>query len=191
MRKIKIDGIVHSIDKSDGRDAYSAGCNGLGGMSIYIDGMRVSDNGYIEGTDAMLDGEVNYTCVKITPNRYILKLDDENYKRLAAIHSLTREQIENIPLKDRIEIIEWGLKYEYIEAISNSYRFGKEITFNDFSICFNKKHIIVFKSSHDGYIAPDFINIGVELSYFYNIFELIKKSIFYYFGLDCESQEAK
>lgn len=38
MRQLKIDGVVHNVDFSDGKGLLPSSYNGLGGMKLIIDG---------------------------------------------------------------------------------------------------------------------------------------------------------
>lgn len=186
MRKIKIDNKVYEFDCSDGRDNISFGCNGVGGMKIYIDNNLIDDNCFVAGTNKMLDGNVNFTLNKEIHNgsyyfRYIL--DDKNYNELRKIHNLDYQDIQNININKRLEIITWGLKYEEIEYIESGYRFGRELTYNDFCVCFDSKKIIIFKASHNGFIAPDYIILENKYKNFNKIYNLIIQNIKEYFDI--------
>jgi|WetSurMetagenome_2_1015567.scaffolds.fasta_scaffold557229_1 hypothetical protein len=188
MRKIKIDNKVYLFDRSDGKGVYPFGMNGGGGMSIYINHNKVSNNGHVEGSNKMLDGKVNFKKSNEVINfnfTYFLNLNDKNYNKLKEIHSLTWEDIEKIDLQKRLNTVLWGLKYESIEYICSGYRFGRELTYNDFCICFDNEQINIFKSSHNGYIAPDYLTLNIKTNEvsFKKLFNVIKKSIREYFNI--------
>jgi len=184
--KIKIDGELHTIDISDGKGEMLFSMNGACGMTILIDDKQVSDNGFIDGGRMCLDGKVNFKYERKTENfswyDYWI-IDDKNYEKLKEIHKLTWEEIKKIPKNIRIETALWGLKYQPIEYIHSGYQFGRELTYSDFCICFDKNTIVMFKSSHNSYIAPDYLEIDSKHKNFDKLFKAIKKTIKDYFNL--------
>lgn len=184
MRKIKLDGIVKTIDISDGIDGMSFGMNGAGGMTFEIDGKKYSDNCYCENKN-MLDGDVNFTHEQQTRNfscYEIFKVDDQRLKDLQEIHSLDYEQCKQLDQQKKIKTILFGLKYQTPREFCGGYRFGKEITYDDFCITFSENSIVVYKSSHNGYIAPDYLVLAKTDDGFSEMYLSIKKSVDNYFG---------
>jgi hypothetical protein len=184
VRKIKLDGVVKTIDISDGIDGMSFGMNGAGGMTFVIDGKKYSDNCFCENKD-MLDGKVNFTHKTKTINcswYEIFEVDDQRLKDLQEIHKLNYEQCKELDHKKKIKTVLFGLKYQNPLDFCNGYRFGKEITYGDFCITFDKGTIVVYKSSHNGYIAPDYLILAKTDDRFKQIYSAIKKSVNKYFG---------
>jgi len=185
MRKIKIDHKIHEFDISDGKGEISFGCNGVGGMRANIDDKQVSDNCFVENHN-MLDGKVNFKAVNETRNFSFYKLfhiDDERYEKLKEIHPQDWKKYKKIPLKDRIKTILFGLKYFDIDYICEGYYFGKELTYEDFCVAFNKNEISVFSSKHNGFIAPNYIELKKNDNDFSIVYQAIKKSIKKYFDI--------
>lgn len=185
-RKIKIDGVVHSIDISDGNGILPFSMNGAGGMTVIIDGKRVTHNGFVGFRERCLDGSVNFkhVCkVRNLSNYNYWCIDDKNHDNLSDIHKLGWEDIEKLGDLFRRNVILWGLRYEPIECIENGYRFGRELTFNDFCVTFDDKSLVVYKSSHNGYIAPDYLKLDSGDEGFEQIHRQIVKSIKNYFSL--------
>jgi hypothetical protein len=183
MRKIKLDNKIKSIDISDGKGRIPFGMNGVGGMKFVIDGRQIGDNCHCENS-RMLDGKVNFRHKRETRNfSYydIFTIDDENYKKLKKINSLSYEDIKQIDENERIKTVLFGLKYDSLFGFNDGYRFGREITFDNFCVCFSSRKIIVFGSNHNGFIKPDYICIDKEHSKFRSVFSLIKKRINEYF----------
>lgn len=185
MRKIKLDGKVKTIDISDGVDGMSFGMNGAGGMTFVIDGKKYSDNCYCENKN-MLDGKVNFTHEQQTRNFNwceIFRVDDVRLKELQKIHKLNYEQCEKLDQSKKIKTILFGLKYFTPKYFNDGYRFGKEITYEDFCVTFDKNTIIAYKASHNGYIAPDYLILAKTDEGFNKVFNAIKKSIMREFNL--------
>jgi len=185
MRKIKINNIVHDFDMSDGKGNYPFGMSGVGSMDVYI-GKNKYSHCFVENK-LMLDGEINYkhqTRVESFDRVNYFVVDDLRYEELKNIHTLTWEKINDLPLKDRIENILFGLKYFDIEDICNGYRFGKELTFKDFCITFDSDQLVVFASSHNGYVVADYLELNSKDDNFKNIIENIKHNINRYFDFE-------
>jgi len=179
MRKIKIDNKIHNFEISDGKDNLPFGCNGVGGMKAYLDGVNISDNCFVEN-HKMLDGKVNFKEKNETINFSFYKsfeIDDTRYKRLKEIHSRDWKKYRKIPFKKRLKTILFGLKYFEIDYIKDGYRFGKELTYRDFCICFSSYKIIVFASSHNGYIVPEYLELWKNDDNFNMVYRAIRKSI--------------
>jgi len=187
MRKIKIDNKIHDFDISDGKGNLSFGCNGVGGMRAYLDSRNVSDNCFVENHN-MLDGKVNFKEKNETINFSFYKsfaINDIRYKKLKEIHSHDWTECGKIPFKEKLNNVLFGLKYFDINHIAEGYHFGKELTYMDFCICFNSQTIIVFASSHNGYIVPDYLELQKEKDNknFNIVYRAIKKSIKKYFDI--------
>lgn len=184
MRKIKLDGVVKTIDISDGIGEMSFRMNGAGGMTFIIDGKSWGDNCYCENKN-MLDGKVNFTHERQTRNfswYEIFKVDDQRQKDLEAIHGLDYEQCKQLNHGKKIKTILFGLKYQTPREFCSGYRFGREVTYDDFCVTFGKNSIVVYKSSHNGYIAPDYLVLAKTDDGFQQVYNAIKKSINNYFG---------
>jgi hypothetical protein len=193
MRKIKLNGKVKEIDVSDGKGLIPFGMSGAGSMQIKIDGELLGYYCYCENTN-MLDGDVEFTHKReVINNTFIdtLLINDDRYNELKKIHTLSWEDIRNMDETFRINTILWGLKYEDIQYINEGYRFGKELTFNNFCICFNSEKAVVFKSSHKGFIAPDYLSIDKFHSQFIELCSVIKKTINKYFDIEQTTLEKK
>jgi len=187
MRKIKIDNKVHEFDISDGEGNLSFGCNGVGGMRAYLDNVNISDNCFVENHN-MLDGKVNFKEKNERINFSFYKsfaIDDIRYKKLKEIHSHEWIEYDKIPFKEKLNNVLFGLKYFDINYITEGYHFGRELTYTDFCVCFNSQAIIVFASSHNGYIVPDYLELQKEKEskYFNIVYRAIKKSIKKYFDI--------
>lgn len=183
MRKIKLNGVVKAIDISDGVDGMSFSMNGAGGMTFVIDGKNWGDNCYCENKN-MLDGKVNFTHERKTINFYwheVFRVDDQRQKDLEAIHGLDYEQCKQLDHKKKIKTILFGLKYETPRYFCSGYRFGREITYDNFCVTFGRNSIVVYKSSHDSYIAPDYLVLAKTDDGFKQVYNAIKKSINNYF----------
>jgi len=182
MRKIKIDNQIYTIDISDGKGNLPFSMNGVGGKTVIIDSVEKTTNGFVLGTNRMLDGKVNFTydLKKHDFNQYDRWLiNDEKNDEINKIHILTYDEINNMKFKKKLNIVLWGLKYQDIEYISSGYQFGKEVTYQDFCVCFNRIRVVIFKSSHQGFIAPNYLELNIEANEFVfkKIFSKIKRSI--------------
>jgi hypothetical protein len=177
--KIKINGKIHTIDISDGKGEIPFCMNGACGMRVFIDGKEVSVNGFVEGGRIYLDGKVNFRYErKINFGWYDYWIvDDKNYENLKKIHELTWEEIKEIPKNIRIETALWGLKYQPIRYIYEGEHFGRELTYDDFCICFDKNTIVMFQSSHNGCFAPNYLEMNSKDKDFDKLFKAVKKSI--------------
>ncbi len=183
-RKIKLDGVVKSIDISDGIGEMEFSMNGAGGMTFVIDGRKWSDNCFCENKN-MLDGKVNFTHERQTRNfswYELFKVDDERLIDLQEIHRLDYEQCKQLDHEKKIKTILFGLKYFAPKYFCHGYRFGKEITYEDFCITFDSGSIVVYTSTHNGYIAPDYLVLSKTDKGFTKIYSAIKKSVNNYFG---------
>ena len=179
MRKIKIDNKIHTFDISDGEGNLPFGCNGIGGMKAYLDNVRISNNCFVENCK-MLDGKVNFkekNEIRDFSHYKFFVIDDVRYEKLKEIHSRDLEKYMKIPIEERVKNILFGLKYFEIDYISDGYRFGRELTYRDFCVCFNRNRIIVFSSRHNGFIVPTYLELQKNDNNFNIIYRAIKKSI--------------
>lgn len=186
MRRIKINNKIHNFDISDGKGDIPFGCNGVGGMRAYLDDKNISDNCFVEN-HKMLDGKVNFKEKNETINFSFYKsfaIDDIRYEKLKEIHSRDWKEYGKIPFKEKLKTILFGLKYFDIDYIAEGYHFGKELTYRDFCICFSSYKIVVFASSHNGYIVPDYLEVCKNDDNFNTVYRTIKKSIKGYFDIN-------
>ena len=88
-------------------------------------------------------------------------------------------------IKEKLNNVLFGLKYFDINYITEGYHFGRELTYTDFCVCFNSQAIIVFASSHNGYVVPDYLELRKEedSKNFNIVYRAIKKSIKKYFDI--------
>jgi hypothetical protein len=185
MRKIKIDNKIYDFDISDGKGDIPFSCNGVGGERAYLNDVNISDNCFVENHN-MLDGKVNFKEKNETINCSFYKsfeIDDIRYKELKGIHSHDWKEYGKIPFERRLKTILFGLRYFDIDYIGDGYHFGKELTYTDFCVCFSSYKIIVFASSHNGYIVPEYLELCKNDDNFDIVFRVIKKSIREYFDI--------
>lgn len=196
MRQLKIDGVVHTVDFSDGKGSLPSSYNGLGGMKLIIDGRVKTDNFMIDPElreVAFSDGVLNYNLVvdKERPfsYRYILRLDPNELKWIRNLpvglyngDGLIRPECE-FPMESRLDELKKYLTYFKINSIEDGYRFGRELYYDDICVTFDKDGLVVYSSGHHGYIAWTAIEINSEHPRFGELISLIKDSILDYVDL--------
>ncbi len=191
-RKIKIDGVVHDFDISDGKGDLPSGCNGLGGRTVLIDEIKATDNGFVEGSTRMWDGQINYTRKERQsfgdPHTWIL--DDSRVNALK-VKGMSGEVISTIPEDKRIETVHFCLKYYPLEHVVNGYRFGRELWYNDVCITMSASELVVYTSLHNGFIVPDYLALKLGNDGFAPMLYEIQRSINRYFGFDPGVEQGK
>lgn len=190
MRQLKIDGVVHNVDFSDGKGLLPSSYNGLGGMKLIIDGRQKTDNFVIdpELRDlAFSDGVLDYDLVvdKSRPfsYRYILRLNQNELKWIRNLPVGLCDDEGNIrpeceyPMESRLDELKKYLTYFKIESIEGGYHFGKELYYDDICITFDKDGLVVYSRHHLGYIAWTAIEINSDHPRFEEMIQLIKDSV--------------
>ena len=93
------------------------------------------------------------------------------------IHRLSGEQIDKIPLEERIQNVIEALKEgQVLNEVQGSY-FGWEIEYEHICVAINSTHLCVFKSSHNGFWSPNYISLDKGVPHFDEITQLVKETI--------------
>lgn len=97
--------------------------------------------------------------------------------KIEKIHKLEYEDIQKIPYDERVEWLLEGLEDDKFYGACEGYRFGTEVEFRNFCISLDKTALTVFKSSHAGFIAPNFLEIDDSHKDFKIIFDKTIRAI--------------